>query len=185
MVTTISGSSISTANINLGGTFVSEKFASNNFVSDTFTSNTYFQNNSSTLHILQLEGKVTNETFTTSETILTGTHFRNTGLGFNVGSITWNSTNGRVTVPEAGVYNIVLTVYENGSSTTRVRVAINGSQQNVIHIGGTNGTRSFSFFHNLNANDYVEIQNDSSGSYNTNQLYLGTVHSFFTIRYLG
>lgn len=34
MVTTITGTSISTANLNLGGTFVSDKFVSNNFLQD-------------------------------------------------------------------------------------------------------------------------------------------------------
>ena len=189
MPTTISGSSISTANLNLGGTFVSDelaKFASNNFVSDTFTSNTYFQNNSSTLHILQLEGNVTNETFTTSESILTGTHFRDdAGLGFNVGGITWNTTNGRVTVPEAGVYSVFLTIYENGSATARLRIAINGTQKNVLHFGPDNQNKTYNCFFNLNADDYIEIQQDSTGSYNTATWYLGQAHTWFTVQFLG
>lgn len=187
MPTTISGSSISTANLNLGGTFMSDelaKFASNNFVSDTFTSNTYFQNNSSTLHILQLEGIVTNQTFSNGQSILTGTYYRNNaGLGFNVGGITWNTTNGRVTVPEAGVYSVFFTTYENGNATARLRMAINGTQQNVLHFGGNNQNETFNCFFNLNANDYVEIQQDASGVNAT--YYTGTLHSWFTIQFIG
>lgn len=162
-------------------------YASNNYSTSTYVSNTYFQNNgSSTLHILQLEGKVTNETFGTSESILTGTHYRNdAGLGFNVGGITWNTTNGRVTVPEAGVYSVFFTIYENGSATGRLRIAINGVQKNVLHFGPDNQNKTYNCFFNLNANDYVEIQQDATGSYNSATWYTGTVHTWFTIQFLG
>jgi len=113
MPTTISGSSISTANLNLGGTFVSDTFASNTYLTGTFASNTYFQDNSSTVHVLNLESNYTagNRTFSGTETILTSTNFRNIGLGFSAGSISWNSSNGRGTVPESGVYSISYTLY--------------------------------------------------------------------------
>ena len=46
MTTLITGTYISTANVNLGGTFVSEnfaRFAGNTYVEDTFVSNNYFE----------------------------------------------------------------------------------------------------------------------------------------------
>ncbi len=187
MPTTISGSSISTANLNLGGTFVSDTFASNTYLTGTFASNTYFQDNSSTVHVLNLESNYTagNRTFSGTETILTSTNFRNIGLGFSAGSISWNSSNGRVTVPESGVYSISYTLYENGGGGgLRHRVSINGTQRHILHFSSTdNGNKTFTQLVNLNANDYVEMTNDSGVTGGTG--YVGQAHSFFSIHFIG
>ena len=157
---------------------------SNTYLTDTFASNTYFQDNSSTVHGLNLESNFSsgNKDFSGTETILTGTNFRNTGIGFSVGSISWNSSNGRVTVPESGAYIITYTLYENGSSNVRHRVSINGTFRHILHFPlSDNGNKTFTFLVNLNVNDYVEIKNDSY----TGRGYIGQAHSFFSIHFIG
>lgn len=49
MTTLITGTYISTANLNLGGTFASDRFTSNTYAEDTFVSNNYFDEERVTL----------------------------------------------------------------------------------------------------------------------------------------
>jgi len=200
MPSSISGSQIATANLLLGGTYLADTistinnkvsnnyligtFSSNNYSTSTYVSNTYFQNNSSSVHALKLEGiSSATATFSVNQQILTSTYYRVTGLGFNVGGISWNGSTGQVTVPEAGIYFVSHSMYNQGSNNLRLYINVNGAAHSLHHITGSDedGTRTFTDIFNLSANDVVTITN----VYANGQAYMGSVHTWFNIYKIG
>ena len=157
---------------------------SNNYSTSTYVSNTYFQDNSSSVHALKLEGIVSStQTFSAGQQILTSTYYRETGLGFNVGSISWNGSTGQVTVPEAGIYFVSHSMYNQGGSQARYYINVNGTVHALHHVTGSDedGTRTFTDILNLSANDVVTVTN----VYANAQSYMGTIHTWFNIYKIG
>ena len=205
MPSTISGSQIATANLLIGGTYLADTIStienkvsnnylqaqgygtgdvSNNYSTSTYVSNTYFQNNSSSVHALKLEGINANWiSFAVNAQILTSTYYRETGLGFNEGSISWNGSTGEVTVPEAGIYFVSHSMYNGGANNFRIYMNVNGSAHSLHHISGSDedGTRTFTDTFNLSANDVITITN----VYASASTYMGSLHTWFNIFKIG
>ena len=157
---------------------------SNNYSTSTYVSNTYFQNNSSSVHALKLYGKYGNwVSWAAGQQVLTSTYYQETGAGFNVGSISWNGSNGQVTVPEAGIYFVSLSMYNGGANNLRLYINVNGTVVVLHHITGSDedGTRTFTDILNLSANDVVTITN----VYASGQAYMGGAHTWFNIYKIG
>ena len=166
-----------------GNTYVNGNFTSNTYLSNAYVSNTYFQDNS-TVHALKLEGiSAATATFTAGQQILTSTYYRETGNGFNVGSISWNSSTGEVTVPEAGLYFVSHAMYNQGGTNTRYYMNINGTVHSLHHVTSSDedGTRTFTDIFNLSANDVLTITN----IYANAQSYMGSQHTWFNMYKFG
>lgn len=153
-------------------------------MSNTYVSNTYFQDNSSSVHALKLEGiSGVTTTFSAGQQILISTYYRETGIGFNEGSISWNGSTGEVTVPEAGLYLVSHSMYNQGSNSLRLYININGTPHSLHHVTSSDedGTRTFTDIFNLSANDVITITN----VYASGQAYMGSLHTWFNIAKIG
>ena len=102
---------------------------------------------------------------------------------FIQGGMSYNSTNGKFTVPVNGLYHIYGQYYLNENNTGRIQVYINSSTAvGLGHIAMNTGTVSVSAIQNLSANDTVDFRQDS-GSDRT--IYEGLNHTFVHIYLIG
>lgn len=105
---------------------------------------------------------------------------------FSRGGMTWDSVNGRVTVPVAGYYRVYYQQYRGaGASYNRVWIRRNGNT-NYGHLlsGGdtsADSIRNLSCIVPCSANDYIEVYQGDP----TTSCYYGSIHSFATIELLG
>ena len=115
--------------------------------------------------------------FTAGQQLLTSTYYTSK---FSRGGMSWNSTNGRVTVPIAGVYAIAWNGYEN-VSTGRIVIQQSGTFIHVIHFGGT-GVRGVTILSSIPAGGYIEVAADGL---DLPQLFMGSGHTSFSMYLVG
>ena len=105
--------------------------------------------------------------------------------------LTWNSTNGRVTVASAGLYEIKWTAYLTGSGSEnghpqRWRLFKNGSQHVAaftnVYIDAAGGTdqRTTSIILNLEADDYIQVKGASGTGFRP-RIYGGSGHTYLQV----
>jgi hypothetical protein len=106
---------------------------------------------------------------------------------FNVsasrGGMSWNATDGRVTVPASGWYHATFVIYQAANTTMRRHIRVNGGiYRSMLHTyAATNDAQSTqvaTFY--CNANDYVEFFLEYQ-----NNIYYGAQHTYATIHFLG
>jgi len=107
--------------------------------------------------------------------------------------ITYDSSNGRFTVPVAGKYLINVSIYTYQNNVfQRVQLYINGS--NNLHFSmdnktgdgdlGQDNSLSGSTIFNLSANDYIQVYMYKVGSESNKRYYMGPGHSSFSMHLL-
>jgi hypothetical protein len=123
------------------------------------------------------------------------TNFVTTALGaainnYNVtavrGGVSYNDTNGRITVPLSGLYALNFQVYQGQNTTARIWFRRNGLNVYLFHFGSVPADRTSngSAIIYANANDYFELANDGGGS----QLFSyrgGSGHHTLSCQFLG
>ena len=107
--------------------------------------------------------------------------------------ITYDSSNGRFTVPVAGKYliNVSIYLYQNGVFQ-RVQIYVNGSNTLHFTLDNTTGDGDFgqdnslsgSTIFNLSANDYISFHMYKTGSMATSRYYFGPQHTSASIHLL-
>ena len=124
--------------------------------------------------------------FSNSDVLTTGTYMSDSsGDGFSQGGMSWNSTNGRITVPIAGVYRISAFAYINGDDG-RLVLKKNGSNIKTINgsyadAQGTTITGTTNI--KLAANDYITFEADSYEA--PISIYTGNHHTGFSMEFVG
>ena len=117
-------------------------------------------------------------------TIGTGQHIISSySVAHNIGM---SYSNGRITVPVAGVYAISWNIYHYHTSHARSGLLVNGTMICLTHSMTSTGTGdqtvSATTYVSLSANDYLEtaIMAGYSGNY-----YFGSQHTYFSVALLG
>jgi hypothetical protein len=96
------------------------------------------------------------------------------------GGMSWNSTNGRVTVPVSGVYEINLHVYHYSIGSVRSQISINGGSGSLAQSTNTttaDETRSQTIIRTLAANDYVSFLMTGG-----TRIFTGNQHTFAHVK---
>lgn len=100
------------------------------------------------------------------------------------GGMSWNSTNGRVTVPTTGHYFVSLCVFSNTVNTCRLLLRKNSSFIQLLHNNSVIGTNGITLVVDMSANDYLEVIVDSDSA-STHGFYMGPSHTYFSAYLLG
>jgi hypothetical protein len=114
-------------------------------------------------------------------TLLTSTDYQQR---FARGGMSWNGTNGRVTVPSTGHYFVSMSMYVNNLNTTRVTLLKNSGAIQLMHSNSVAGTIGITFVIDMSANDYLEAQVESDFA-PTHIFYMGNGHTYFSAYLLG
>lgn len=159
-----------------GGTFTGDvTFADSISVADTLTTTGQPS--------IYLDGNnPNNKTFSAGNpTVLTSTDYQQR---FARGGISWNGTNGRVTVPTTGHYFVSLSMYVNTQNISRVYLFKNSVQTQIMHRQYATGTTGITLVIDMSANDYFEVKVESD-AYPTHVFYMGVYHTYFSAYLLG
>jgi hypothetical protein len=97
------------------------------------------------------------------------------------GGFSWNSTNGRITVPATGWYAMTYVTYQQGGSTLRLHLRKNEASFAMRHVyeQGDGQTGVYGLVY-ANANDYFDVFLEYSVA-----CFYGGNHSFATVSFLG
>ena len=127
-------------------------------------------------------GNLSNGVVVGSNTILPPANFETSTNGFAQGGISYNNTNGEITVPVDGVYFIGCQIYNNtGATNGRIIIRVNGTNVALGHINsGQNSTVHTQVISNLSANDKLTFVNGYSTT-----LFFGPIHTFFQAYLIG
>ena len=115
-------------------------------------------------------------------TVLPPANYETTTNGFAQGGMTYNNTNGEITVPVDGVYSIYGQIYNNTSSTSgRIIISVNGTDVALGHMDtGQLSTVSTQIILNLSANNKITFVNRHATT-----LFMGAAHTFFQAYLIG
>ena len=103
--------------------------------------------------------------------------FTTSGNGaFIQGGMSYNSANGEITVPVAGIYYVGGTLYMNESNAAQVGIYVNGAIRARVHNGATvTKSMEINIVLDLAANDKVTFRNASGAARN---FYEGATHTY-------
>jgi len=115
-------------------------------------------------------------------TILPPANFETSTNGFAQGGMSYNNTNGEITVPVDGVYSIYGQLYNNASSNdARIIIRVNGTDKALGHIGsGQIATAATQIVLNLSADDKITFINRNATS-----VFMGASHTFLQAYLIG
>jgi len=115
-------------------------------------------------------------------TLLPPANYETTTNGFAQGGMTYNNTNGEITVPVAGLYFVSGQIYNNtGATHGRIIMRVNGDNAALAHMNaGENCTVSTHIIKNLSAGDVITFVNGYSTT-----LFFGNLHTFLQAYLIG
>lgn len=115
-------------------------------------------------------------------TLLPPANFETSTNGFAQGGMSYNNTNGEITVPVDGVYFVSGQIYNNdGGNNGRIVIRVNGTDVALGHMAsGEVCTVSSQIILNLSANDKITFVNRHS----TN-VFFGNAHTFLQAYLIG
>jgi hypothetical protein len=116
----------------------------------------------------RLDGNAGNTAYTAGDTLKEFNDTLNGGM-------TWNSSNGRITVPVSGWYQWNFFIYGYSAGGSRTQLFHNGVRKALAHTHITasiNFTNAASVVLPMSANDYIYLTTDYTGN-----IYMGTGHS--------
>ena len=114
-------------------------------------------------------------------TLLTSTDYQQR---FTRGGMSWNGTNGRVTVPTAGHYFVSASVYNTNLNGFRIILRRNDSYIQLSHGSNFSGTIGLALVLDMSANDYFSIIVDSDFA-PSHSFFMGVYHTYFSAYLLG
>lgn len=131
-----------------------------------------------------VQGNNSTSSTVTAYNVLTPANFTTSYYGaFAQGGMSYNTSNGEITVPIDGVYKIYGQFYINaGVQVGRISININGSPRALGHRDDNEsyGTVHTDLVIKLNANDKITFTSDY-----TTTIYFGNRHTFYTAYLVG
>ena len=127
-------------------------------------------------------GNNSNNVSVGANTILPPASYETSINGFAQGGMTYNNTNGEITVPVDGVYFVSGQIYNNTSNTSgRITIRLNGTNVALGHMNtGQLSTVSTQIILNLNADDKITFINSIATT-----LFFGSIHTFLQAYLIG